>query len=365
MTNLFSSQHLKEVLKTIKYPGFNRDIVSFGLVQEAHFEGGAARVRLVLTSNDPEMGAKLENQVREGLKGVDAIEALDVAVEVKPPAHATASYATKMPKGMENVKYVIAIASGKGGVGKSTVSVNLALALKQAFQAEGLNKRVGIMDCDIYGPSIPLMVGLNERPQINAAHQIVPLENFGIKVMSMGFLIDEHAPVVWRGPMITKTIQQFGESVAWGEIEVLVVDLPPGTGDAHLTLAQTLPLSGALIVTTPQAAAYHVATRGALMFEKVNVPILGVVENMSYFEDPLNGERLSIFGDGGGELTSQALQAPLLGQIPLDPQIRQGGDFGIPITLSHPDSKSAQAFRSIAEKILLNLASREQVAMNQ
>ena len=209
------------------------------------------------------------------------------------------------------------------------------------------------MDTDIYGPSVPLMLGAAGRPEI-ANDMIVPIENFGVRIMSMGFLIDDDTPVVWRGPMIMKTIQQFAQNVDWGELEILLVDMPPGTGDAQLSLVQTISLEGAVIVTTPQPAAFNVARRGARMFDKVNVPILGVVENMSYLESP-NGDRQTLFGEGGGAEIAKSLETELFGQIPLDPAIREGSDRGIPIVISDPDSPAAQEFTRIARQILQKL----------
>ena len=208
------------------------------------------------------------------------------------------------------------------------------------------------MDCDVYGPSVPLLLGSTDRPKLIGENILAPNESFGIKLMSMGLLIDEESPVVWRGPMVMKTIQQFASNVEWGELDYLLIDLPPGTGDAQLSLAQTLPLNGAVIVTTPQKAAVDVARRGARMFEKVNVPILGVVENMSYLENPENGEKNFIFGQGGGDKTAQDLDTKLLGQVPLDQNVREGGDHGIPVVISHSECRASLAFKEIASKLM-------------
>jgi ATP-binding protein involved in chromosome partitioning len=217
---------------------------------------------------------------------------------------------------------------------------------------------VGLMDCDIYGPSVPLMMGLSGRPEVEgngAEAMLVPMERHGVKVMSMGFLVDDNTPVVWRGPMIMKTVQQFVQNVKWGELDILLIDLPPGTGDAQLSLVQTLPLDGAVIVTTPQLAATNVARKGGLMFQKVNVPLLGIAENMSYFTDPA-GNRHELFGAGGGRTTAEKLGTTLLGQVPLIPEIRQGGDSGSPIVVSAPQSLGAGVFRELAEAMLAQLA---------
>jgi ATP-binding protein involved in chromosome partitioning len=229
-------------------------------------------------------------------------------------------------------------------VGKSTASVNLACALRH------LGQRVGLLDCDIYGPSVPLMMGVQQRPNVTEDERLMPVEKHGVKLMSMGFLLEGDQPVIWRGPMIVKTIQQFLFVVDWGELDYLLVDLPPGTGDAQLTLCQTVPLDGGVIVTTPQEASLGVVRKGVSMFEKVNVPILGIVENMSYFTAP-NGERVEIFGHGGGRQEAARKDVSFLGEVPIFLEIREGGDKGLPVTISQPGSAPAQAFGKIAETL--------------
>lgn len=249
---------------------------------------------------------------------------------------------------LPNVKHTIAIASGKGGVGKSTVAVNLALALSS------LNLKVGLLDADIYGPSIPLMMGINNRPKIiqdNGSNKMIPLENYGIKLMSIGFLIDEDNPVIWRGPMASGALKQFMSDVNWGELDYLIYDLPPGTGDIQLTLVQTIPLSGAVIVTTPQEVSLIDAKKGLKMFERVNVPVIGIVENMSYFIAPDTGTKYNIFGSGGGEKLANELNTKFLGGIPIDPRIREGGDNGKPIVQELPQSNESQIITDIAKKL--------------
>jgi ATP-binding protein involved in chromosome partitioning len=256
---------------------------------------------------------------------------------------------------LAGVRKIVAVASGKGGVGKSTLAVNLACALAQQLRASG-GRGVGLMDCDIHGPSVPLMMGLaGQRPGLlEEQKMLVPLEAHGVKVMSMGLLITDDTPVVWRGPMITSAIRNFIQNVLWGDLDVLVVDLPPGTGDAQLTLAQTIPLNGAVIVTTPQMAATQVASRGGSMFHQVNVPILGVAENMSWYEDA-SGQRMALFGEGGGARTAEQLGTTVLGQIPLYPEIRAGGDTGRPIVVGQPAHPASAAYRSLAEAVLAKL----------
>jgi ATP-binding protein involved in chromosome partitioning len=270
-----------------------------------------------------------------------------VAVKTAAGPAPTAGAAAKQT--FPGLRRIVAIASGKGGVGKSTVAVNLACALKH------LGARVGLLDCDIYGPSIPLMMGVHERPTISPAEKLVPPENFGVKLMSMGFLVEGGTPVIWRGPMIQKTIQQFFSSVDWGELDYLLVDLPPGTGDAQLTLCQLVPLDGGLIVTTPQEASLGVVRKGVAMFQKLNVPILGLVENMSYFTAP-GGERVEIFGHGGGRAEAQRQGVPFLGEVPIFTEIRQGGDAGRPVVVSAPGAPYGQAFLRVAAALQERLA---------
>ena len=347
-------KNIEDALKLVKFPGFSRDIVSFGLIREITVTQDVVQIGVEITSRDPRVPEQIAADIKVAIGKLEGVSEVKVCMEVNSPQQqATAkSGNASSPTNhttMQQVKYTIAIASGKGGVGKSTITVNLACALQRLLEAE--NKTgVGIMDCDIYGPSVPLMLGVNGQPEIDNG-LIRPISNFGVSSMSMGFLIDEDTPVVWRGPMIMKTIQQFAQNVNWGELEILVVDLPPGTGDAQLSLVQTIPLDGSIIITTPQAAAFQVARRGARMFEKVNVPIIGVIENMSYLE-AADGSRQTIFGEGGGNETANSLKTQLLGQIPLEPSLRIGSDNGIPIVISDPDSNAAMAFTNIAKKVI-------------
>ncbi len=272
---MLSSEEIQNALKSVKYPGYSRDIVSFGLVKEISTANGAVSVTMQLTSPNPEAAQQIKTESERVLKNLPGVN--HVHVEVRQPAAGSA--APSSPFANQNkvsgVKKIIAIASGKGGVGKSTCSVNLACALTH------LGAKVGLLDCDIYGPSIPLMMGVHEKPTVNEAERLVPPSNHGVKVMSIGLLVTDDQPVIWRGPMITKTIQQFLLAVEWGELDFLLVDLPPGTGDAQLSLCQTVPLDGGVIISTPQEASLGVVRKGIAMFRKVNVPILGIVENMS------------------------------------------------------------------------------------
>lgn len=329
----------------VKYPGYSRDIVSFGLVKQVAIREGAVSVALNLTSPSPEAARQLKGEAEQVLKALPGITHVHVEVN-QPPAAPGAAGATPWAQQAKvpGISRIVAVASGKGGVGKSTVAVNLACGLHH------LGRKVGLLDCDIYGPSVPLMMGVQGKPTISDAEKMVPPAGHGIKVMSMGLLLEGDQPVIWRGPMIVKTIQQFFSAVEWGSLDYLLVDLPPGTGDAQLTLCQTVPLDGGVIVTTPQEASLGVVRKGIAMFQKVNVPILGIVENMSFFTAP-SGERFEIFGHGGGQDEARRQNVPFLGEIPLFTEIREAGDSGVPVVVSSSTKPAGQAFIRIANAL--------------
>ena len=346
-----SNEVILNILKQVKYPGFSRDIVSFGLVQKAELNGKLARVTLELSTADQTLPNAIKKEVEQALLADDTIEEAEVLVTIKSNQGTTGGQSQQTNENLSGVKRIIAIASGKGGVGKSTLTVNLASALARMKNEKDEALKIGIMDCDLYGPSVPLLLGAADRPELVGDNILAPVESYDIKFISMGLLIDEESPVVWRGPMIMKTIQQFADNVRWGELDYLLIDLPPGTGDAQLSLAQVLPLDGAVIITTPQKAAVDVARRGARMFEKVNVPLLGVVENMSYLLDPESGKKSYLFGQGGGSTTAHQLKTVFLGEVPLDQEVREGGDHGTPVVVVNPENPSSESISEIAKKL--------------
>ena len=346
---LLTEEKVLEVLKSVRFPGLSRDIVSFGFVKDLAVGGGNVSFRLEVLTSSPRAAEEIERDATERLRSLPGVNAVTIRLDVREPGPAPPRGAVGVPPAdaalLADVRFKIAVASGKGGVGKSTVAANLALALSR------LGSRVGLMDSDIYGPSQQMMMGIDEKPFLNEGNQIVPIERFGVRVMSLGFLMDVDQPVIWRGPMVMKAVEQFLQDVSWGKLDFLVVDLPPGTGDAQLTLTQKIHLSGAVIVTTPQDVALIDARKGLAMFQKVNVPVLGIVENMSYFVCRKCGHREEIFKHGGGERTAKKLNVPFLGAIPLDPAVAIGGDAGVPIVAAEPESAVTHAFLRIAETI--------------
>ena len=349
---MISQDAILGALKTVKYPGYSRDIVSFGLVKDIAADGESVSVLLQLTSANAGAADQIKAETERALKGLPGVQRVQVEIRMAatgqtPAAGNPFANQSRVP----GIKRIIAVASGKGGVGKSTCAANLACALRHS------GAKVGLLDCDIYGPSIPLMMGVHEKPTVSPQEKLVPPVAHGVKVMSLGLLITDDQPVIWRGPMITKTIQQFLHQVEWGELDFLLVDLPPGTGDAQLSLCQATPLDGGVIITTPQEASLGVVRKGIAMFEKVNVPILGIVENMSYFTTP-NGDRVEIFGHGGGKQEASRQKTPFLGEVPIFTEIREGGDAGTPIVVSAPNHPAGKAFLGIAEMLQKNLTGK-------
>lgn len=337
--SLLKKEDIIEALKKVMDPELGRDLVSLGMIKDIQIDGTKVRVNVALTTPACPLKSHIEKNVKTAILSVKGVEDVEVKLssEIKG-----GSVPGRKP--IEGIKYIVAVASGKGGVGKSTVSANIAAALSAS------GAKTGILDADIYGPNIPRMLGL-DKPPAQKNGRVMPGERMGIKVMSMAFFLKEDDPVIWRGPMLHGVLQQFLRDIYWGELDYLIVDLPPGTGDAQLTLTQTVPLSGAVIVTTPQDVALLDARKGLSMFRKVDVPILGIIENMSYFVCPHCGERAEIFGYGGGRKISEILEVPFLGEIPIILDIRRAGDEGKPLPLFHPDSHAGIIFREIAEKI--------------
>jgi ATP-binding protein involved in chromosome partitioning len=334
-------------LRQVPYPGFRRDIVSFGLVKDVEVASDGVRVILAPTTAKEDVVRQLETAVREAVESMDGLPG-PVTVTLSEPA--AAPHAQRGPQPVPGVANVVAVASGKGGVGKSTVATNLALALAT------LRPNVGLMDADVYGPSVPLMLGIDEKMRAGEGGRLTPIERHGIKAVSMGMFVTDTTPIIWRGPMLTKLVTEFLRNCEWGDLDVLVMDLPPGTGDVQLTLTQQVEISGGVIVTTPQDVALADVRRGVEMFRQMNAPVLGVIENMSLHTCPECGHESTPFGHGGAEALSRELGIPLLGRLPLVRAIREAGDGGTPIVAAQPSHPQSRAFREIAERVLIRLS---------
>jgi ATP-binding protein involved in chromosome partitioning len=329
------------VLRTVKDPDLHRDLVSLGMIQDVKIEGDRVSFAIVLTTPACPVKDSMKEDAERAVRTLPWPKSISIDMQANTRAGRGSGNEQLIP----HVKNVIAVASGKG-VGKSTTSVNVALALADT------GAKVGLLDGDIYGPNVPLMMGLKEKPQLQSeGGKIIPCRSYGVRLMSIGFFLDEDNPVIWRGPMVHGAIQQFLRDVDWGDLDYLVVDLPPGTGDAPLSLSQLIPLSGVVIVTTPQDVALQDVAKGMAMFRRLEVPVLGVVENMSYFICPNCQDRHEIFGQGGGERIAAQFSVPFLGKIPLQPRVREGGDQGRPVVVTHPESLEAAAFREVAGAI--------------
>lgn len=327
-------------LSKVMDPDLHTDIVTLGMISDIKIDGGKVFFKLTLTTPACPVKEKLENEAKE------AVGAIPGVTEIEMESTAQVSTRGKMAgrEDVPGIKQIIAITSGKGGVGKTTCSINLAVALSQ------LGAKVGLLDADITGPNAPLMLGVDGYEPKTRDNKIVPAENYGIKCISMAFFVANDTPVIWRGPMLDKAIRQFLRDVDWGDLDYLVVDMPPGTGDAQLTMCQATNMAGGVVVTTPQGVACLDARKGVAMFQQMHVPVLGMIENMSYFIDP-NGQRLEIFGHGGGKDLAEELGVHFLGEVPLETAVRSGGDEGHPITDSNPEAPASKAFLAIAKQL--------------
>ncbi|MDQ6651131.1 MAG: Mrp/NBP35 family ATP-binding protein [Acidobacteriota bacterium] len=336
-----TEQLVLEALRQIQDPDLHKDIVTLGFIKDLRIDAGAVSFRIVLTTPACPVKAEMESAARDLVGGLPGVSSVAVTMDAEVPKGR--GIGDKIA--IEGVRNIIAVSSGKGGVGKSTVAVNLAVSLA----LDGA--RVGVMDADVYGPNVPIMLGASEaRPEIDV-NKLIPIEAYGVKLMSMALLQPGDKPMIVRGPILHGLVKQFLSDVKWGELDYLIVDMPPGTGDVQLSLAQLVPVQGAVLVTTPQDVAVADVRRALRMFETVAIPILGIIENMSYFIAPDTGTRYNIFGEGGGEKLADMYHVPLLGTIPLGIEVREGGDKGVPVVVSHPDSPEAQAFRHVAEEV--------------
>lgn len=343
MVKSVSKEMVLATLSNVQEPELRKDLVSLNMIDNLEINGDRVSFTIVLTTPACPLKTKIESEARAAVLSLPGVRNVDIKFSSNVPSDGRSRGLMQLP-----IRNAVAIASGKGGVGKSTVAVNVAVALAQA------GARVGLLDADIYGPNIPTMMGVAKLPPPNK-EKLVPAEAYGVKMMSIGFLVKPDQPLIWRGPMLHSAIRQFLSDVAWGELDYLIVDLPPGTGDAALSLTQSLPLSGGIIVTLPQHVSLEDARRGMEMFRQLNVPILGVVENMSYLELP-DGTRMDIFGTGGGEQLAKEGEVPFLGNIPIDAKVREGGDNGKPVIIDDPQSPAACALRTIAEVIAAKIS---------
>jgi len=337
-TQPISQEMVLAALRKVQDPELHKDLVSLNMIRDLKIEGDLVSLTIVLTTPACPLRDTIEQEARQAVTALPGVGVVDIKVDANVPTDGRLSAMLNIP-----VRNSIAIASGKGGVGKSTVAVNLAVALAQS------GARVGLLDADIYGPNVPTMMGLSSPPTLHKK-RMVPPERYGVKVISIGFLVPPGQPLIWRGPMLHSAIRQFIGDVEWGELDYMVIDLPPGTGDAQLSLSQSLPLSGGVIVTLPQQVSIDDARRGLEMFRSLDVPVLGVVENMSYLELP-DGSRMDIFGSGGGKRLAAEAGVAFIGAIPMDPSVPESGDKGNPIIISHPESVAAQAMLAIAKDI--------------
>jgi ATP-binding protein involved in chromosome partitioning len=329
-----------DALRAVKDPDLHRDIVSLGFVKDLSIQGDRVSFTIELTTPACPVKDAMRDQARAAVSALPGVSGVDVTMTA---AVRTARNVESGQAPIPGIKNVLAVGAGKGGVGKTTLAVNLAAALAR------LGSRVGIIDGDIYGPNIPIMLGV--QGQLMAEdNKIVPAEKYGIKVVSMGFLTNDDSPVIWRGPMLHSVIRQFFQEVLWGELDYLIIDMPPGTGDVALSLSQTVPVAGSIVVTTPQEVSLADSRRAVRMYQKLNIPVLGLVENMSYFVCPNCDHQSDIFGRGGGERTADAMQVPFLGRIPIYEPIRRGGDEGQPLVIAEPESAAALAFFEVAEQ---------------
>ena len=338
-------------LSKVQEPELHQDLVTLNMIRNLEIEGDKVSFTVMLTTPACPLRGRIDKEVREAVMTVDGVKTIEVKMDSDVPNDGRMRGLVNMP-----IRNAIAIGSGKGGVGKSTVSVNIAVALAQS------GARVGLMDADIYGPNTPTMLGVDKLPPPDG-QRLIPAEAYGIKMVSMGLLVKPGQPLIWRGPMLNSAIRQFLGDVEWGELDYLIIDLPPGTGDAALSLAQALPLSGAVIVTLPQLVSLEDASRGLNMFKQLEVPILGVVENMSYLDLP-DGTRMDLFGSGGGEMLARETNTTFLGKVPIDQNVRIGGDTGKPIVASFPESAVAKSLQEISQKIAARVSVAAMTASN-
>ncbi len=341
--NTLTQEAVLAALGHVQEPELHKDLVTLNMIRDIEIVGDQVRFTIVLTTPACPLKSKIEREAKDAVAAIPGVKTVEIKMDANVPNDGRSRGLVQLP-----IRNAVAIASGKGGVGKSTVAVNVAVVLAQS------GARVGLLDADIYGPNIPTMMGVDHLPPPKD-EKLIPAEAYGVKMMSIGFLVKPDQPLIWRGPMLHSAIRQFLTDVDWGELDYLIVDLPPGTGDAALSLAQSLPLSGGVIVTLPQQVSLEDARRGLEMFRQLDVEIFGVVENMSFLELP-DGTRMDIFGSGGGVALAKAADVPFIGAIPMDPSVRMGGDAGKPVVITNPDSVVAKALRAVAENVAAKIS---------